>query len=195
MIIQIGSNVGTVSNDPIWGQIMDSSNKSILIEPNPFIFDELKENYKANKDNIIFENIAISTEDGTQTFYYYEYFDGGSSQHSSLDRKMIEHHQAYVKRAFNEHVDILEVDVPTMTLDSFFDKHKLRNKPIDILAIDAEGYDAIILLSSNFEDMDIKTIIFEHLHCGDKLQEVLTHLGNKSYKVKKRDSENYYLER
>ena len=153
-IIQIGANIGPTGNDPIKNLILDKSNKSILIEPNPYIFEELKENYKENKDNIIFENIAISTKTGTQIFYYDDY-ELGSSQHASLDINRLIYKKNWLKSRFVE-MEIKEIEVPTLTFEDLFTKYNLFNKVIDLLTIDTEGYDALILLSTQFKDMDIK---------------------------------------
>ena len=61
-IIQIGSHVGNTCNDPIFN-IVDKNTKLILVEPVPFLFKQLKNNYNAkfgNNQNIIFINKAVS---------------------------------------------------------------------------------------------------------------------------------------
>lgn len=61
-IIQIGSHVGNTINDPIFN-IVSNNDKLILVEPVPFLFEELKYNYNekfGNNPNIIFINKAVS---------------------------------------------------------------------------------------------------------------------------------------
>jgi hypothetical protein len=61
-IIQIGSHVGNTCNDPIFN-IVDNDTKLILVEPVPFLFEQLKINYNKkfeNNHNIIFINKAVS---------------------------------------------------------------------------------------------------------------------------------------
>jgi len=61
-IIQIGSHVGNTHNDPIFN-IVDNNTKLILVEPVPFLFEQLKINYNKkfdNNQNIIFINKAVS---------------------------------------------------------------------------------------------------------------------------------------
>ena len=43
-IIQIGSHVGKTCNDPIFN-VVDNNTKLILVEPVPFLFEQLKINY------------------------------------------------------------------------------------------------------------------------------------------------------
>ena len=49
-IIQIGSHIGYTPNDPIFNIIDDTTNL-ILVEPVPFLFEILKNNYKAKYGN------------------------------------------------------------------------------------------------------------------------------------------------
>ena len=59
-IIQIGSHVGNTVNDPIFN-LVNENTTLILVEPVPFLFDLLKENYKNKKvANIHFINKAVS---------------------------------------------------------------------------------------------------------------------------------------
>jgi len=45
IIVQIGAHVGDTSNDKVFS-ISDSASKLILVEPVPYLFTKLKENYK-----------------------------------------------------------------------------------------------------------------------------------------------------
>ena len=67
VIIQIGSHVGNTLNDPLF-QKVDGSTKLILVEPVPFIFNQLKKNYTdkfPDSNNITFINKAASGKTGT----------------------------------------------------------------------------------------------------------------------------------
>jgi hypothetical protein len=44
-IIQIGAHVGNTSNDPIFNEI-DETTKIVLVEPVPFLFNQLQTNYQ-----------------------------------------------------------------------------------------------------------------------------------------------------
>ncbi len=67
-IIQIGSHVGNTINDPIFNYVhLNNSTTSIrlfLIEPVPYLFEQLKKNYNekfgTNNQNIVFINKAVS---------------------------------------------------------------------------------------------------------------------------------------
>jgi cystathionine beta-lyase/cystathionine gamma-synthase len=61
-IIQIGSHIGNTRNDPIFN-IVNNDTKLILVEPVPYLFEQLKTNYNKkfnNNHNIIFINSISS---------------------------------------------------------------------------------------------------------------------------------------
>ena len=66
-LIQIGANDG-VRFDEISEYIKDENLKSILIEPIPRYFEQLKKNYK-NYKNIYFEQTAISKNNEVKTLF------------------------------------------------------------------------------------------------------------------------------
>jgi FkbM family methyltransferase len=66
--IQIGSNDGIV-DDLLFEKIHKFDYKGILIEPVPYLFKKLKDNYKNKAENLIFENIAIGNKRDTLPFY------------------------------------------------------------------------------------------------------------------------------
>src|SRR5438128_2009992 len=65
--IQVGSNNGK-TGDPIYKYIKRGGWHGILIEPVPYLFEELKSNYK-DVQGLFFENNAIGLAEGESTFY------------------------------------------------------------------------------------------------------------------------------
>src|SRR5271155_2568223 len=61
--LQIGAHDG-VSYDPIHNYIAKHHWKGLLVEPQPAVFQKLKENYAGEKQ-LLFENSAIAQQDGT----------------------------------------------------------------------------------------------------------------------------------
>ena len=66
--IQIGSCDGT-KEDMIRSYIKERHWSGILLEPVRYLFERLVRNYAGEK-NLIFENAAVSEEDGFRDFYY-----------------------------------------------------------------------------------------------------------------------------
>ena len=162
--IQVGSNDG-LSNDPIFA--LSSSRASwtgILIEPVPYLFERLKINY-GNSPRFIFENIAIGRKSGKIPFYYVverarhelgnlpEWHD----QLGSFDKNHILKHMIPQIESFIE-----VMDVQVYTLQEVLARHKWHT--IDLLHIDAEGYDWEILSGVDLLALNPKMVIIEHTH-------------------------------
>lgn len=67
-----------------------------------------------------------------------------------------------------------------MPLQNILDKHKINK--IDLIHIDAEGFDFKILQQINFEKYMPKLILFEHAHLSqEEKQQALLLLKNHDY--------------
>lgn len=166
--VQIGANDG-VQHDPINKLIVKNVGwKGLFIEPLPFIFKRLKENYR-NDSRFIFENKAIAKEVGVASFFYvsskikevvgdcYIDYDGLSSFNK-------DHIVKHIDDKFKTY--IVEEKVETSTLEKIFDIHKITK--IDLLVVDTEGFDYQVLCQFNFEKYRPNTIYYEHIHLSDK---------------------------
>jgi len=165
-ILQIGSNDGS-SNDPLFELIVKNySWKVIFVEPVPYLFDKLIENYTI-ESRFIFENLAIN--DGKKTSFYYVdkiaknelrnlpfWYD----QLGSFNREHIVNQLNGILEPY-----IVEISVPCMNLNQLLEKHKIVN--LDLFHIDTEGYDYKILSQLNFTKFKPKFILFEHKHLND----------------------------
>lgn len=156
IFIQVGSNIGVMENDPLSPFILRDNWKGVLIEPVPTIFEKLKKNY-AGRPNLYFENVAISNRRGKSKFYTITKTDESktfwANQVGSLDLS----HALKYQPAGSE---LKAIEVDCFTLQDIVDKYKFNR--IDVLHIDAEGYDDVILLSIDFKKIQPKFIIFEH---------------------------------
>lgn len=115
----------------------------LLIEPIKFYFDQLKVNYE-NRDNLIFENVAITDELGPKDIYTIpqehiqnktvpSWCDGIST--FNLERSAISYDGIKDK--------IVTEQVQCCPFEDLVQKHDIKN--IDILQIDAEGNDLVVL--------------------------------------------------
>ena len=178
-LIQIGANDG-LRFDSINKYIKKYKPKSILVEPIKEYFNELKKNYE-NCENVFFENIAISVND--QINYLYKVkskdldkYDEHIKGISSFDIKHLITHG--VKKNH-----ITKEETESMSIVTLFKKYDFD---IDLLLIDAEGYDSEIVIdlfqNSNFRPI----IIFEYIHVKFKSIKILKNLFNtKKYKYLK----------
>lgn len=196
-IIQIGSHVGNTSNDPIFN-IVDNDTHLILVEPVPYLFEQLKNNYNKkfeNNHNIIFINKAVSNFIGEIEMTIisekndYSNLPVWASQLSSVNSDDA-----------RGHIDSLLVEkiiVETTTINEIVKEYNI--KQIDLLHTDTEGHDYTILMNYNFEIKPNK-IIFEHKHMdglctiGIKYQELLNKLSSLGYKQIEQNSEDTILQ-
>ena len=174
-VLQIGAMDG-INFDDTRGFLDMYRWKSVLVEPVPAIFNQLKDNFK-DRDNYIFEQCAIAEEDGEIKMLtippdviereglhpgykgmsaIYPLRNGfGSDYQRDID----------VKAQFG--VDIM---VPTLTLNSLLDKHNLQN--VDVFICDAEGYDWNIFKQLDFNRIRPKVIRIEYINLTDEEKEL-----------------------
>jgi FkbM family methyltransferase len=178
--VQIGSNDG-VSNDPLHAFIRKYHWKGILVEPIPGMFEVLKKNY-AGVPGLAFENAGIGDVEEEKDFFC---LPAEMNEPSWLQQIGTFSQEAFVKNA-----EVMPGLVEKMivkrfrliTLKKLLAKHKVKN--IDLLHIDAEGYEYRIL--SQLEDVPTLPglILFEwgSMTEGD-LQNTLALLKRYKYKI------------
>ena len=162
-VIQIGANDGH-SFDELSFFLKKFKITSILVDPIPEFFDELKLNY-SKYDNIKLENVAISEHDNNTFLYsvkkrYRDNYGGHAKAISSFNLNHLLKHG--IKK---QHIEKLNIN--SISIKNLLNKYKLKS--IDLLYVDAEGYDGEIILSFLNEEIDCKAIIFEFIHIKNKL--------------------------
>jgi FkbM family methyltransferase len=176
-IIQIGANSG---NDYVFDFISKNYNEielAILVEPIPFIINELKNQYEIY-NNIIIENIAISDESISDFTLYYE--ENSNYEVSSFSKQHILDHGC-------PEYKIKSVIVPSLTINQLLDKYNIIE--LDYLYIDTEGLDVHILSSIDYFKYKINNIIFEIAHTdganrqGSNYLEITNYLKNLGYSL------------
>jgi len=177
VFVQIGSNDGN-SNDPIF-QMLHSNPawSALLVEPIPELFERLKENY-GNRPNTTFVNVAIANGTASELLFYYlkaaaktelpelpPWYD----QVGSFNRD-------HVLKHFGPEVEpfVVSSTFPTLSLSRLLESNGIST--LDVLHIDAEGYDWEILSQLDLEKYKPRVILFEHAHL---LQSVLTEAKRK----------------
>jgi FkbM family methyltransferase len=192
-IIQIGSHVGNTCNDPIFN-IAYNDTKLILVEPVPFLFEQLKNNYNKkfeNNHNIIFINKAVSDFIGEIEMTIpsekndFSKFPWWASQLASVNN---DHVLGHISNLLVE-----KINVETTTINEIVKEYNI--KQIDLLHTDTEGHDYTILMNYNFE-IKPKQIMFEHKHMdglhttGIKYDELSNKLLSLGYKKTQQNHED-----
>lgn len=159
--VQVGAMDG-VSFDPIHNLVKQYSWRGILVEPLPDHFASLKESY-SGVENLVFENVAISQEQGRQAFYRINAEKAANDGLpdwvkgiSSFDKQHLVNHESF-HAGISEYIE--ELSVETTTLPKLLQKNEVAR--IDILQIDAEGYDYKIFSQLDFEYFKPKIINLE----------------------------------
>ena len=160
-IIQIGSHIGNTVNDPIFNSV-NNNTILILVEPVPYLFNILKNNYKSkfvDNQNIYFINKAVSNFIGEiemtipsekNEFHLLPFW---ASQLASINP---DHATGHIHQLLVE-----KINVKTTTLNEIVKEYNITH--IDLLHTDTEGHDYTILMDYNFE-IKPNMIMFEHKH-------------------------------
>ena len=170
-VIQIGAMDG-INFDNTRGFLDMYKWKSILVEPIPALFNELKENFK-DRDNYIFEQCAITDKDSEVEML--------TIPPDVIERENL--HPGYkgmsalypLKNGFGSDyqrdIDVkaqfgVNVKVPSLTFDSLLQKHNIDS--FDILICDAEGYDWNIFKQLDLNKYRPKFIRLEYINLTDE---------------------------
>ncbi len=161
-VLQVGAFDGS-ANDPVESSIRALGWRAVLVEPQPAPFSVLQTRYEGNPAVQVF-NVAIGDIDGTRPFYMLsptEDLGWWASQIASFDRNHLESFQKWAPGVdFSER--ITEIDVPTWTFETLLDRS--HTDRVDVLQIDAEGYDFELLRAFDVPKRQPLVIQYEHKH-------------------------------
>ena len=176
-IIQIGANDG-IRFDILNNYIKKYKIKSLLVEPIKINYEKLKENYK-NCNFVSFENSAITVGNEISSLYkvndkYIKNYSKHIPGITSFDKDHLIKHG--VKKSH-----IISESVSSISMKDLITKHNLKS--LDLLYVDAEGYDGKIIIDF-LTTTDFKPIIIlEFIHIKSIIFEILIkNLENKKYK-------------
>ncbi|MBD2150285.1 FkbM family methyltransferase [Pseudanabaena sp. FACHB-1277] len=172
-VLKIGANDG-VLNDPFSDFLMfDTRFRGILVEPIPHYAQMLRDNYsdtnrfKVEESAIFEESTSISMflvdeEESSRTGQKIEPWLRGVA---SIDKSHVIKHLSS-----NLHKYVKEIPVSTLTVPDLLSKYCINH--IDLLHIDAEGFDYMILRQFDFEEIHPRVVLFEckHLSPADRIK-------------------------
>lgn len=167
-VVQIGSNDGK-TGDPLYPLFQrHPAWRGVLVEPIPYIFAKLKSNYP-DTNRFDLANVAIG-EDGKVPFYFvdkkaindlpdlpYWYDQLGSFDRGHIVKELDGVLEPYIR----------SMEVESVPLSALLDRYAVG--AIDVLHIDAEGYDWKVLQQLDLERFKPTFILCEHHHL--KLEE------------------------
>lgn len=193
-VFQVGANDG-ITHDPIHKFIKRDNWSGILLEPQPFVYEHrLKPIYRKNK-GITCVNAAIGYEDGKAALHQIAFTNARwASGLASFDRKNLEKlfdDGTVVKRAkrigmkvpVDKSMHIKSEIIDTYSPSSLIRKHHIKN--IDLLMIDAEGFDFEVIKMFDMSLLKPKAIVFEKGHLSESDQSACEQLlTNEGYSFK-----------
>ena len=180
--VQIGAFDGR-HDEPMQSLIRKYRWRGILVEPQETAFQRLCQNY-ADQGQLTFRNVAIGTRDGMAEMYALK---EGDSQIASFEYEHLIHH-------VRGHREIVNRTVPCLTLKTLLREEQRDH--IDLLQIDAEGFDAEIIRSIDFESLRPPIIRYEHSNLLERDQcQCIELLADQGYRVLLEDADTIaYLE-
>ena len=193
--IQIGGNDGQ-THDPLYLLIKKYKWKGIILEPQKGVFeDKLKKTYK-HKKNIKLINAAIDSVEGERALYKISFSENRwATGLSTFMKSKLEDNIAsgYIdecaikwgdKTPENKKDYITEEQVECISFQSLLTKYEIAT--LDLLAIDAEGYDFEIIKMFDFDKVKPLFILYEHgiLSFDDKIncEKFLSNIGYSIFK-------------
>ena len=174
-----------------------ANSKILLVEPVPYNYQILENDYKNNK-NIFISRNAIFDEAKKDNFYHVKKESikklgkHWASQIGSFDKNHILNHKN--KRFDIKDDDIQITEVEFITFQDLVKKYSINS--INKLQIDVEGAEYKIMNSIDYNKIKIKNIFFESKHFdgtfteGEKLKEIKDKLILNGYNLKQIDKEN-----
>jgi len=177
--VQVGANDGVYS-DPLRPYIISRGWRGVLIEPQTDVFERLRVNYAECSDRLVFENVAISSQRNL-TLYLPPTDLGGrdpARAHSIVSSDI----SVLARQIGMPKSHLRPVDVPATTLDALLLRHNITE--LDLLQIDAEGYDWDVLQTVDLDRVSPTLIQLETGHLGrTALAEMAEHLDLAGYLI------------
>lgn len=158
-VVQVGACDG-INNDPIRHLVTKGNSRAILIEPNPFAFARLQKSY-ADVPNVTLIQAAIGHQDGEAHLYRIKTTDPRDSA-VDLTLQIASFYREHLERHGKKAHEIERITVPCRTLGSLTTELGLAK--IDLLQIDAEGFDAAVVRMALGMPVRPECINFEHIH-------------------------------
>jgi FkbM family methyltransferase len=194
-VIQVGANDG-INHDPIHKFIKRDNWYGILIEPQPYVFRNLLHPLYRRDQNIALENIAISDQNQLMDMYRLSFCqERGATGLTTFDKEVLK--SAVDSGRIDDIAKREGVDTPTSReayIESFkaeaksfaflFEKYAVKH--VDVLQIDAEGFDYEVIKLYDLTQNKPEVLVFEVDHLSNtEFKEVEEHLHSNSYKFVK----------
>lgn len=158
-VLQIGAHDGE-TNDPVNRILAEYDCLALLVEPQPEQFGKLERKYKGRPSIRLAQCVVGSVCGRVELFR----LSGGSlppwaSQVASLKREELLRHANTIPDVEKR---ITSIFVRSATFDALLSQHDIGT--VDVLIIDAEGYDLELLRLFAFQQRKTRLVLYEHTH-------------------------------
>jgi FkbM family methyltransferase len=191
VVFDVGCYRGSFSKQ-IFNKTMEKKSvKFYLFDPNRNVKRYIKD--LINKKNFLFTEAALSDKNGKANYNHNSFFEASGSSLSTLtrnDKKWIFSRKLILKFLLQKTGEFLRFSVPTITIDLFVKKNKI--KKIDILKIDVDGTEQDILIGAKktLKENRIKIILIEiaatKKNYNKKEKKIINFLAKMNYDFKKK---------
>ena len=199
-VLKIGANDGICYDHLATLLLTDMRYRGLLVEPVPMNAAMLKANY-GKSGRFTIEQAAVAASSGTVKMYYVDEsalkLIGASNPNwvrhvaniASLDRLHVLKHLAP-----EMHPAVKETPVECLAVNELLSRHNVQK--IDLLHIDAEGFDYVILRQFDFTAFHPCVVLFEHTHLTNQDRRAAkTMMEFAGYKVQEMEADFLCLSR
>jgi FkbM family methyltransferase len=169
-----------------------------MVEPVPDVFMRLRQNYEG-LTRVTLENAAVAAHDGRLRFYHLAHAENPEAEglpawYDAIGSFSREHVLAHRVAIPDIERRLVETTVPCLTFRSLCEKHGLD--VIDLLLIDAEGYDYEVLKHVDLSRHRPALVVYEHRHLDPRRRAACLELMRDSgYQIMEEGYETWCLRR
>lgn len=192
--IQVGANDG-LNHDPIHKFIKRDHWQGLLLEPQTYVYRNKLFPLYLKDSGVMMENVALSSEIGLMEMYRLSFTNDrwatglATFDKKTLDKKVVRGDidtlakKNGVKLPASKEDYIESFKVETKSFDFLMEKYNISK--VDVLQIDAEGYDFEIVKMFDLAKNKANVVVFEHSHIGkEEYGKVLDYFSTNNYEVK-----------
>ena len=196
VFVEIGANDGE-HHDHLRPLIHAHDWSGIMVEPVPYVFERLRENY-GRFERLRLENVAIAARDGTMPFYHLAEAGEGEREGlphwyhglGSFSRETVLGHARAIP---DIEARIVSTEVRCLTFASLCRRHELDS--VDLVVIDTEGFDWEILRNIDLRAHRPRLIVYEHFHLSDdERSQARRHLAQHGYETMEEGFDTFALD-
>jgi FkbM family methyltransferase len=174
--IQVGANDGCF-HDPLFKFIRMFKWKGVLLEPQPYVFENYLKRLHRNSPGVIPVNAALCYEDGETDIFKIAFSNARwatgltSFNKHALESAVASGHVARMAKRYgeklpaNEKEFIASVKIKTISPETLISTYDLKR--IDWLQIDAEGFDFEIIKMMKIEKTEPRVVVYENSHLSE----------------------------